>query len=232
MMQPIALIQADSFNPVPLLAGTNLNEMALFYCGPYASINSTQYYDLLGVLLNKEIGPLVYEVYPPTSYPTPIAALIDAISDYAFKCPTKGLLNAISSSKRAPTWMYSMEHVPSFARTACYGVAHSYEIPFLFPVGFIPGNLTAAEWTLSAAMRDSWVAFVTSHAPALPTYTKLQWPQYGALNETYTTFNDQISLQTNFRESQCEFWGGGLLSTTSSPFKLSAPRQSNKITIT
>jgi len=197
--QPINLITDHTYNAVPLLAGTNLDEMSLFLCPAHPNgINSSEYLLALTQLYGKEKAQQIFAVYPVSDYPSALQALIAVQSDAFFRCTTK---NATHYSL-SPAYLYSFEHVPSFS-SPCYGVAHSYELPFLFP-GSIGKTITQQEQVLARNMIDAWSSFVITGIPSMPLVPNLVWTAVG-MNNSYIILDFPPRMASNF-EPNCVYW--------------------------
>jgi carboxylesterase type B len=102
--------------------------------------------------------------------------------------------------------MYSFEAPVGFSQGQCYGVAHSYELPFIFPglTKDLNYTFTSQEANLSNFMRLSWANFAT-HLNPNGLNTDGPWPAYQPDGE-YIILNFDISQGTNLRGKYCSFW--------------------------
>lgn len=230
---------------MPLLIGTNLNEESLFVCPTSLRTMSVDTYD-----------GLIYQAYSlaaanevlwayPVPYPgDPVFPYIDWYSDVHFKCPTRDLSNYFARDGAA-TYMYQFERAPAYlpaivygaylpSWVPCLGVAHSFELAFLFnsypllPNVYTQGNLTDDEQSLSSAMRNAWASFVVSHTPSLPNQT---WPLYDNATGNYVHLNLTISTGSSFRRSYCDLLDA-VASDTPSPTTTSGTSTSGTSTST
>ena len=112
---------------MPLLIGTNLNEESYFICPTEGNLTASGYNDivnesfadpqeLLQVLLFTALFPnLPSQLYPLSSYSSPVQAYIDLSSDEVFKCPSKELADTFGQNPaKAPVFMYSFNNQPSY----------------------------------------------------------------------------------------------------------------------
>jgi len=201
--QPINLIKADSYNQVPLLAGTNLDENSLFLCPQYPNgLSASEYLQALINLYGQEKAQKLYEEYPVSNYSDPLQALIAVQSDATFKCATKTVTFYFDFlHPDSPSYLYSFEHVPSFSGP-CYGVAHSFELAFLFPYSF--SALTSQEWRIATNMRDAWSSFISTGTPSMPLLPSLSWAQTG-LDSSYMVLDILPQMKVNF-DTNCQYW--------------------------
>eukprot|EP01113_Clastostelium_recurvatum_P016207 TRINITY_DN1921_c0_g1_i3.p1 TRINITY_DN1921_c0_g1~~TRINITY_DN1921_c0_g1_i3.p1 ORF type:complete len:523 (-),score=100.54 TRINITY_DN1921_c0_g1_i3:106-1674(-) len=202
---PLNLIRKGEVNKVSVLAGTNLNEGSAWIT-PYCNATSALFQFIIMTMypdLYKQILPL----YDLSDYTSPYDALDAVVSDNIFKCITSDLLSALanvtSDDPSFQYYLYSFEHPPSFEHNACLGVAHSFEIFFLFPLNYWYA-FTPAERNMSLYMRDMWVNFITEGDPS----TKdIHWPQFNTKEYPYLIINDVIIPGgVMFREPYCAFW--------------------------
>jgi para-nitrobenzyl esterase len=200
--QPLALISKGQWNKVPVVAGTNKREDALFICPQYANITSKQYEGLVFQKYGKTLGAQILQLYPVNAT-DPAWPLITLETDLVFKCPTKWLLDAVQP--RDGAWMYLFAHTPDFAAKlgTCLDVpAHSFELPFIFPslLQIFKNKLSPAEEILGKRMREDWVAFAHAQDP---------WVRYDGGQGKFIEFNTgpfPFPTGNDFREKQCAFW--------------------------
>ena len=175
------LLSSGAFAAVPVLAGTNLNESALFDCPPIGSTPS----DLdeagfrsrtaaeLGVPASGAAMDRVLAQYNATGYGGSWRrAYTDLETDAHFYCDTRHVLNGVAHAS-APTFEYRLQRTPSWlGLDPCMGVPHASDLFFLF--GNFDKLLTPEEVALGRRMRQHWAAFAHTHAPAAG------WPAYGS----------------------------------------------------
>jgi len=198
--QPWKSIANGDFNKVPVLAGVNLNEWALWVCNDQSAVGMTaaQY----EARIKQEFGNnanAILALYPASQYSKPVLAYIDLYSDYKFKCPTRQLADSLSKWK-IPTFVYSLDHVPGFSTGVC-GVAHSYDLAFLF-LNFWGGyQRTPLETGLSTMMKNSWLNFSNILNP-----TQQNWPNYQTNSQYISLDGVSYPKESNFRTKYCEYW--------------------------
>jgi len=204
VQQPLKYLERGSFSLKGLLLGVNKNEDSLFVCPQYANLTAAGYPKLILFFFGNEVGAQVLQLYPLSSYPTPVEAVVNIFSDLIFKCPSKFMADAISLHK-TPTYFYSFEHLPGFAvNEKCLGISHSFELPFVWP-GLLPafGNnyvFTTAEQKLSTFMRTAWTTFAAKNNPTP------QWPGFDAASADYLVLNTPVSKGQDLLPAKCEFW--------------------------
>jgi len=205
IQQPIDSLISGNFNKdITVLFGTNLNEDSLFLCPIFQNINSTQYEEYILQYFGKSIGQIVLELYPVTNYPTPGQAAVDAFTDFIWICPTRKAVDSISSFN-VTTYMYSFQALPGYSAGRCYGVAHSYELPFVWPdlANYMHYQLRPIELQLSYFMRQSWANFARNQDPNQN--DQFYWPQYYP-DGPYIILNYSIQMGNQLRQKYCSFW--------------------------
>jgi len=204
---PLISLEQGKFNDIEgLTMGVNKNEDSLFICPQYANITMAQYVANILFYFGAAVGQEVLRMYPGANYPTPIAAMVDVFSDNIFKCPSKFMADALSSHG-VKTFFYSFNHLPSFSNQPCLGVAHSYELPFIYQSvlpAFSSLPLTQPEDQLSRFMRSSWTSFAKSNDPN--TGGSSAWPSFEARTSNYIVLDIPVSKGSQLLGSRCAFW--------------------------
>eukprot|EP01104_Vermistella_antarctica_P009146 TRINITY_DN232_c0_g1_i3.p1 TRINITY_DN232_c0_g1~~TRINITY_DN232_c0_g1_i3.p1 ORF type:complete len:138 (-),score=20.71 TRINITY_DN232_c0_g1_i3:118-531(-) len=120
-----------------------------------------------------------------------------------------------------PTFMYSFDHVPSFANVTepglewCFQACHATELPFVFPsllpvLAGGPWNFTADEADLSLFMRKAWTSFAMTGDPNPNSAPVDVWSTFNTTTSSFIHLNtpvDQaIVMDSAFREKYCDSW--------------------------
>eukprot|EP00026_Physarum_polycephalum_P006247 Phypoly_transcript_06289.p1 GENE.Phypoly_transcript_06289~~Phypoly_transcript_06289.p1 ORF type:complete len:577 (+),score=63.06 Phypoly_transcript_06289:22-1731(+) len=216
--QPIDVITSDQGLRVPLLIGTNAHELSYFLCSTAANITAEQYGYTLQQMF-QELASFVLQVYPASSYATPVAAYIDVLSDYHMTCSTRKFADYYTRNGSAPVFMYFFNNQPSYFLHAnvterlfqvsdpqCLGAAHAFDIPYLFDLYDVVTQLSlnATELALRATMRNAWASFVKDGVPTVPS---LSWPLYNSQSAEFMNLNaENLSVGSQFRTNYCRFW--------------------------
>jgi len=202
--QPLAAIEAGSWNEVPLVLGTNRNENSLWICPQFGNVSSVEYDYLVLRTFGLTIGAQVLDMYPAANYDAPVDAAIEVWSDYTFICPSRRAARAVSASN-VPVYLYAFTHVPGFS-TGCFGVAHSYELPFVFTelAYAIPYNFTVPEQKLSGDFTAFWIQFATTMNPNFGQTPS--WPQYQTNSDMNIVLDLELGVETGYNSKHCDFW--------------------------
>eukprot|EP01116_Phalansterium_solitarium_P009362 TRINITY_DN23481_c0_g1_i1.p1 TRINITY_DN23481_c0_g1~~TRINITY_DN23481_c0_g1_i1.p1 ORF type:complete len:505 (+),score=136.16 TRINITY_DN23481_c0_g1_i1:37-1551(+) len=202
---PISYLANGTFNRVPLLLGTNRNEEGFFLCQQYANLTADFYATSIKQIFGESFGSTLMDYYPASAYNSPVEALVDLYTDYEFVCPTHHAAEAVANSS-IPVFMYSFSHAPSTEQNPCFGVSHTYELPFIFSnlLKFVNTTFTPAEQQLASAMLQFWTSFAKNLVPtgAVP------WNQFvpSSGNEQNVLLNLTISTEVGYRSKYCAVW--------------------------
>jgi carboxylesterase type B len=210
----ISLRQGRIAPGVDIMAGDVLDEFTRFL---NLSMTEQDYTDLAIAYFGANAAAILprYPVTPNTPPGYTAAALF---GDYLFVCPTRLLLqqfSAFTADRGAGVFQFEFAHVPSwvqcpgvFCNEVPWRVAHSADIAFVLGNTFefmgAPGP-TSDERQLSTAMRQFWVTFAATGAPAPPSV----WPPWSsnAATEAFLRLDAPQSLVgSRWRSVECEFW--------------------------
>jgi para-nitrobenzyl esterase len=210
-----------AFNHVPLIEGSNHDEMrlfvALFFDLQAGPVTDPGYVNAISALLG--IPPAAASTlavrYPTSAYPSPDLALSALATDAAFACNAFAIDRKLNA--RVPVYAYEFadQNAPeTFLPPVSfpYGAAHASELNYLFtlPQAF-PQALSADQQTLSDTMVQYWTRFARTgkpsarHAPRWPRYDVSDFPSPSFLSLQAPT---PVVLGDGFFRSdhQCAFW--------------------------
>ncbi|MDI1475118.1 carboxylesterase family protein [Polyangium sp. y55x31] len=198
----LATFSAGEHNHVPLVIGTNGDELAK---GMAIEVTTPAQYE---AVVNQSFGPLAPQVlaaYPVGDYPTPQDALVALYSDLRFNCPNRSIARAVAGSQSEPVYRYFFTQRAKTAQGES-PAAHAIELLYVFhTLTDIPLFTPAAEdVALSDAMMGYWGRFGATGDPngsgAAP------WPQYDAQKDTHIVLDTPISSGEGVRKAQCDAW--------------------------
>jgi para-nitrobenzyl esterase len=200
-----ALLEAGSFQDVPVLLGSTGDEGTLFVAlAGLTEITESQYSDTVMAWAagHGADGSALLTQYPASAYDSPSAALSALIGHSVFNCPTRRAARAIASHGRA-TYLYQFTHAISFGVMGNLGAFHSSELGFLFGASQY-GALTEAERPLSQAMMSYWSHLSATGDPnggATPS-----WTPYASATDNHLELDLAISEKSGLLQEQCDFW--------------------------
>lgn len=212
--QPLAIIGRKEHHHVPVILGTNAQEMG-------SSIGlvptATDYTDKVTALLTPIGGWTLVESalqeYPVDAYPSPRAALVALATDAAFGCPARKAARALAAAQDEPVYRYLFDHVAEAAPLTlkAAGAFHGSELIFLFggfPVGYTP---TGGDQAVGALMRGYWSRLAISGDPNRTAEGSpsgaLEWPRYTGADPLLRLAKTP-DTSTGYRTSECDFWDG------------------------
>ena len=186
--------------PMPLLAGANRDEIALFRVLPGPKIlrmNRPELLDLVRRDLPPPAATAVEHAYPDT------AAGERALgSDANFVMPTLHVAER-HAARGAPTWVYRFDYAHPWLRAY-----HALDLLFLWPFpGLLAavlrgGFLTGLRSGLSERMRAAWTSFVRTGSPGE------DWPAYRAPERSTRLFALQDRVVADPMRARREAWCG------------------------
>jgi len=197
---PMAALLAGEHNKLPLVVGSNADEMALFLiasqtftCGRYESD--------MNALFGSDAAQLI------AAYPCVLdgrAAEVAALTDLAMTCPARRIARA-SAAAGAPTFRYYFDHAATYGPTVLLGAYHAAELPYVFDSfaaeGYIP---TKPEEQLSEAIRDHWGRHA---ATGSPNGVGLEiWPAHNAADERWLELDLSIDAKADAKGAECDLW--------------------------
>jgi para-nitrobenzyl esterase len=215
---PVSPVQAlidGRLTPVPVLNGSNHDEMALWVYAQYGipgfekPLTAAAYPGAVAANLGLTAAQAAAVVARYPAGPDPSVALSTAWSDEAV-CPI--LPENAGLARRAPVYQYQFDdpHPPAPPSNFPLGAYHASELPYLWQMssvlGLAPLHMSAAQKALSVQMVRYWAQFVISTDPdpagqvAVPRYQPAS-PRFLSLRP-----GGNVQLGTFASEHDCGFW--------------------------
>ncbi|WP_405792255.1 carboxylesterase family protein [Streptomyces sp. NBC_00029] len=175
---PDLAMTSGRFHRVPVLQGTNHDEMRMFVGLSLAAFPIRTEEDYRARLVDAfgPAAPAVEERYPAAQHPTPALAWAAVLTDRSFTCTTLEAARAMAAhAPGLPLYGYEFNDAdaPVLAGLPAnpgfpYGAAHGFEMPFLF-TSFPTGKpLDDAQRELSDGMTGYWTNFARTGDPNSP----------------------------------------------------------------
>lgn len=176
---PFAAMRDGTFNRVPMIIGSNLHEGYFFASGAERAHAMTA--DEYGAQLTSNYGADAARIgmlYPLSAYPTPAAAVGDAIGDIRFACGAE--LARTGASRYVPVYGYELNETDPVQQQPRKQVSlantdyHTTDLAYLFD--YDTGPLTGRAAELGKKMRAYWIAFIKTGKPE--PRNQPTWPAY------------------------------------------------------
>jgi para-nitrobenzyl esterase len=179
---PIAIYNAGHQHKVPLIAGVNDNEGALFRSRfPIKDVNDFESY------VRADFGSVATEMlaqYSVKSQEAVSVGLDHLVHDMFFVGPARLEMRGAAKAS-SPAWLYHFAQVPPQPQFKSLGSTHAAEIPYVF------GDVTAdAPWTeadrqVSDILMTYWTQFAATADPNRDGLPK--WPRFDKKNDAHLT---------------------------------------------
>ncbi|CAM3989367.1 carboxylesterase/lipase family protein [Kibdelosporangium persicum] len=215
-LQPPDAIRQDKYNHVPLVWGSNLDEMRLFvglqYDGAGNPVTAQQYEQIT----RETFGPAADEVlarYPVGDYASPSVALATWQTDAPGPLSTCSHLNSykLFTVKPFPVPVYAYQFTDRTAPPIVdwpgfdEGAAHAFELNYIWNPLFGP-PLSERQEALSKAMVGYWTSFAHTGNPndrGLP-----EWKSYKSDDDVQDLGLGTLRPTNPAVGSNCAFWAG------------------------
>jgi para-nitrobenzyl esterase len=203
---PLATIQAGKHNHVPLVIGTNAQELD-FVAIPLAIVGCAGAAALVSYWFPTS-APQLLAAYPCNVFDpaSPQEEVGQAMTDSFFTCPSRRAARAAAATQTEPVYRYLWTHVTPYLGVAeVAGAFHGSEVPYVF--GTFGGLLyapTPAESALSQQMQSSWANLAASGNPnggGLST-----WSTYNPTADNILRLDTPIEDISAFEATGCDFW--------------------------
>ncbi|MGW7333662.1 carboxylesterase family protein, partial [Streptomyces sp. NPDC054840] len=178
-LEPRRALEAGRFHRVPVIQGTNQDEMRLFLAQTLAGYpipDGAAYRDRLERSFDPPTARVVAAAYPVSAFATPAMAWATVLTDVSFVCPT--LRDGAALGRYVPvyTYRFSDRGAPDFTGLPAppdlpYGATHGFELPYLFTLA----PLTGPQRQLADRMTGYWTGFARTGVPAAPGAPR--WPR-------------------------------------------------------
>ncbi|MFD8885752.1 carboxylesterase/lipase family protein [Streptomyces erythrochromogenes] len=222
-MAPDQALASGRFHRVPVILGTNHDEMRMFVGLSLAAfpIRTEDDYRARLVEAFGAAAPGVEAQYPAAHHLTPALAWAAVLTDRSFTCTTLAVGRDIAvhapglplygyefSDRDAPV-LTGLPPNPGFP----YGAAHGFEMPFLFSSLPTERGMTDAQRALSDRMVGYWTSFArtgnpnTPDAPPWPLLHPSSSPHPRSV-QSLTPRPGAIHAVDAYSAHHCSFWDG------------------------
>jgi para-nitrobenzyl esterase len=218
---PLGVIASGAARGVPMLVGTNRDEMKLLHLQSFPAApralsrrEVTRRLDaLFGAVKPSDRAMALYEGLASGRGSSPHDLLDAVLTDLHFRVPAARLASA--HARHEPrTYGYVFGFRVPFGRF--YGTPHAMEIPFLFGTTAVPpmplflGASPRLE-AMSRAMQDVWLAFARTGDPS--TTATGSWPRVTEDRTPVMVLDETMHVEPDFLAEEMPFWADHIAST-------------------
>ena len=205
---PIIDLSLGKFNHVPLLIGSNANEMAL---SSPKTVSPAMVNALMNALVPANYVSEGLNLYPPGSNNTEARdSYIQILTDKQFTSTVRRTAQLISKNQIEPVWRYFLTYTQHPEILNQFGSYHGIELFYVFNTWenatLGTGNLfTAQDDSMETNMLKYWVNFAYTGNPNGSSL--VQWPQYIDSTDCYLEINaTPDGTKSGVRTEKCNFW--------------------------
>ena len=195
---PATIYSSRRQQHVPLIIGTNRDEMTLFQMVNPPAKNTVEGFRALVKKRHGAAGEAVFSLYHPASDDQVPEAMNRYATDYEMVLPARRQARWMAAMG-ADCFLYHFTRVPPTKGGQMMGAHHGAEIPYIFDrIGPKWGEAEAADRDISHALMTYWTRFAKTgnpNADGLP-----QWPAYTLENDAHMEFGLEIKASQNLRK--------------------------------
>lgn len=211
---PLEQIRAGTFNKVPLLAGSNANEVKIVAMTNLNNLklkNASwgEFYEGLDATFGVTDATQLRKFYGQEDFATPFDAWFMLKTDMVLGCPT--LIAAQSVAEQgvpAYHYVFNWDDLGSLSETI--GAVHGLELFFVFGTmkglqPIVPEDQFDGALRLSKRMRQTWANFARNHAPSadgLP-----EWPR---VEKGTVVLDVDSAVDLDIKRDACAWWDARL----------------------
>jgi len=210
--QPRAVLSGGSAAGKSVIVGINKDESTIFSAFRDNIASETQYL----AELNAQFGSAAVNVaalYPYASFANGSTALAAIATDRGFVCPALATAGDLANGGASVFFYHFTQSVSAplpgilallTGTDIVFGTFHSSEIPYVFGVASIMGNLDGSRADTSALIQRYWrnnAAQGDPNALGLP-----QWPAYTTASPQYLQLDETPQPAADLKTQQCALW--------------------------
>ncbi len=206
--KPINNFQNGTFNKVPLMLGSNADEMSL---SAPPSVTPLMVTLLINSTVPASLQAQANTLYPPGSNTTQAKqSYIGILTDAQFTAPARRTAQCVSLNQAQPVWRYFFSFKHTVAALQNLGSYHGMELFYIFNNW---ENATLGSGALFKPQDDSvqkatlkyWVNFANTGDPNGSSL--VNWPQYQSATDCYLDIKATPNgTQCGLRTSQSDLW--------------------------
>jgi para-nitrobenzyl esterase len=205
---PIRIFESGNFNKVPLIIGSNADEMSL-------SAPQTVFPIMVTALIKSTVPSAfqkkALELYPPgTNSSEARNSYVGILTDAQFTVNARRTARCVSLNQNEPVWRYFFTHKHTIPQLEIFGSYHGMELFYVFNnwentilgSGFL---LKPEDQVVQDAMLKYWVNFANTGNPNGDGLEN--WPEYRSSVDNFLEISaNQNGTQSGLRAAQCDLW--------------------------
>lgn len=205
---PYQKFQSGNFNKVPVMIGSNSEEMSLSAPQTVTPIMVTA---LINATTPASLQAQATTLYPPGTTTTQARqSYVGILTDAQFTATTRRVAQCISANQTEPVWRYFFTHKHTVPQLANLGSYHGMELFYVFNTW---ENATLGSGSFFKPQDDSvqnamlayWVNFANTGNPNGSTL--VTWPQYNGASDCYLEIKATPNgSQCGLRTTQSNLW--------------------------
>lgn len=197
--QPRYLFDSGAFAQVPYMLGSNTDEGTLFHFDALPATTEEEYLAALQRAFGNH-AEAVAGHYPAAAFASPNDALIRVTGDSFLVCPTYDTARRAAAGG-SEVFLYNFDRPVPIPMLATLGATHGAEIAYVFGSYRRP---LPEDLALSEVMRGYWGRFAWNGNPNGD--DAFFWPPFDVASDRRLNFNLDLSVLSDFRRVECEFW--------------------------
>ncbi len=202
--EPIAQLEKGAHQRVPMIIGSNADEMAFFL--KQGSLPTCFNYDALVATRFGDRATKVLQKYPCLGSLTPTEAAIELYTDMVFTCPSRRAARAAAKWSPGSVYRYLFTKGMIFSAQWLDRAFHTAEIPYVFGTFSTSWTSvpTSVDLDLSAKMMGYWTQLAQTGNPngsGLPA-----WAPYEIARDNAATLDASIGVKEPIRAERCDLW--------------------------
>lgn len=205
---PAQSFQKGTFNKVPLITGSNSEEMSL-------NVPQTVYPAMVTALVNTTVPEALrgqaLTLYPPGNEPVQARkSYVGILTDSQFTISTRRTAQCVSLNQTDPVWRYFFTYKHSLPALAAVGSYHGMELFYVFNnwENTLLGSgllFKPQDDSVQKAMLGYWVNFAKAGNPN--SSDLVSWPQYNSATDSFLEIKATPDGSKNgVRTAECDLW--------------------------
>jgi para-nitrobenzyl esterase len=203
---PLEAIRAGRHNPMPVVVGSNADELAELVTTPVPTPEALERQLRLSMagVVPEARQEAVLAAYSADRYPSPRDAFVAFLSDARFSCTARATLAALSQGQEAPVWRYWFARRSPLPGGGTKRAVHAVELLYVFgSLKNIPLYTPAADdLALSDAMMALWGAHASGEPLTAPSVAA--WPAWTPDEDLSLVLDAAPTVAPRLRAAECE----------------------------